>query len=615
MHKILFSSLLLTGLASSLQAQENQSDRSLELPDTLVTATRTEEPKNTLAAAATVYTRQDIERLQVKTLPELLRGSTGVDVVQSGGYGQVSSVFMRGTNADQVLVLVDGVRFGSATLGSSPFEMVPLDQIERVEIIRGPQSSLYGSEAMGGVIQIFTRKGAQEDKPSISMDAGGGSYHTHKESGNISGKWGNNWYSLGASNIESEGFSARQATPPPYGFYQPDHDGYQNTAMNARAGHRFDNKAEVEAFFTRAEGSNQFDANYGGDNLEFVKQVVGVSGNVDVIDNWHSTLRLGQSRDEFDTFFNNKSFDSRFNTTRWNETWLNEVTLTDAHKLLIGQDFFLDEVDSSAKYQESSRYNLGGFVEYRGRFFDDHFLTGSIRGDENEAFGAYLTGNISWRSNWAYGISTFASFGNAFKTPSFNDLYYPNYGNPNLAPEESTSVEAGLAGKHDYFGWELRAYHTNISNLITPVMNPVTYLYTAENIGKSQIDGLEAEVNTEFWGWNSKLSMTLLSPVNRETNAQLPRRSQKTLSFDLSKSFGPVDVGAFVLAQDHRYDNPGNTINVDGSVTVDLRSAYHINKNWLLSAKLNNLLDKNYQTVNTYNTADRNFFVSIHYNN
>ncbi|MGZ8224755.1 MAG: TonB-dependent receptor domain-containing protein, partial [Methylobacter sp.] len=155
----------------------------------------------------------------------------------------------------------------------------------------------------------------------------------------------------------------------------------------------------------------------------------------------------------------------------------------------------------------------------------------------------------------------------------------------------------------------------NIDNLITPVMDSTTFNFSAENIGKSQIDGIEAEIGTQLMGWNSKLSLNLLSPKNRETNARLPRRAEKTLSFDLSRSFGLVDLGANVLAQGDRFDDSQNKTKVAGFVTVDLRSAYHFNKNWILSAKLSNLLDKNYQTVNTFNTAGRNFFISVHYNN
>ncbi|MDD5460902.1 MAG: TonB-dependent receptor [Methylococcales bacterium] len=613
MQKIIAGSILLAGINAQTQAQDNSTNNSLELPNMVVTATRTEVVKNQLSAAATVYTREDIDRLQVKTLPELLKGTTGVDITQAGGYGKTTSLFMRGTNSDQVLVLIDGIKAGSATLGTTSFEFIPVDQIERIEIIRGPQSSLYGSEAMGGVIQIFTRKGNMQEKPSISLVGGGGSYNTYNLAGTVSGKWKNSWYTLGSSRFDSQGFNARQPTPGRFGVNQPDHDGYQNTAVNARLGHRFENNAEVEAFFMRAEGKTEYDGFQ--DKTEFVNQVVGVTGSMDIVEDWRSTLRLGQSRDDSDQFAPDGDFASQFNSTRWNASWLNQFTLSDEHQLIAGADYRLDQVDSSETFAESSRYDVGVFTELRSQLWDDHFVNASVRWDENEAFGDYVTGNAGWRYNWNYGISLLANFGNAFKAPSFNDLYFPNYGNPNLKPEESTSFEAGLAGNHDWGQWEIRAYHTNIDNLITPTMDAVTFDFSAQNIGKAQIDGIETEIGTQLMGWNGKLSMNLLGPKSRETNKILPRRAQETLAFDLSRSFGAVDVGANVLAQGERFDDIQNTIRVAGYVTVDLRSAYHFNKNWMVSAKLNNLLDKNYQTVDTFNSAGRNFFVSIHYNN
>jgi len=610
MQKLIFGSLLITGFNSQLQAQETPQN----LPDLVVTATRTETAKNQLAAAATVYTRKDIERLQAKTLPELLSGTTGIDMAQSGGYGKDTNIYMRGTNSDHVLVLIDGIKIGSVTSSTTPFQFIPLDQVERVEIIRGPQSSLYGSEAIGGVIQIFTRKGGQNEKPSVTVDAGGGSYDTYRASGSVSGKWKNSWYSLASSQFGSQGFNSRQPTPGLFGVNQPDKDGYLNTALNARLGHRFDNKAEVEAFFMRAEGKSEFDGNF-QNKTEFVEQTVGTTGSINIVDNWRSILRLGQSRDEGDNFAPDGTFSSNFNSTRWNASWLNEVALSDDHQLVIGSDYRLDQVDSSSAYNETSRYDAGLFTELHSRILDDHFINASVRGDKNEAFGEQLTGNFGWRYNGKYGISPFAGFGNAFKAPSFNQLYFPGFGNPSLKAEQSTSFEAGLAGDHDWLQWELRGYHTNIDNLIVTVTNPSTFLFSAENVGKAQIDGIEAEIGTQLMGWNSKLNMNLLSPKNRETNARLPRRAEKTLSFDLSRSFGQFDLGANVLAQSDRFDEALNKTKVAGYVTVDLRSAYHLNKNWMLSAKLNNLLDKQYQTINTYNTADRNFFLSIHYNN
>jgi vitamin B12 transporter len=612
MQKFIVGSLVLTGFNSPVQARETQADESLNLPEMVVTATRTETPKNQLAAASTIYTRTDIERLQSKTLPELLRNTTGIDMAQSG-YGQNTSVYMRGTNSDHVLVLIDGIKVGSVTSGTTPFQFIPIDQVERVEIIKGPQSSLYGSEAIGGVIQIFTRKGGQEEKPSFSVDAGGGSYDTIKASGTVSGKWKNMWYSLGASHFNSQGFDNLQPTPGAFGVDQPDRDGYDNTGINARLGYRFDNNAELEAFFMRTEGKNEFDGNF-QNKAKFVNQVVGTSASMDLLDNWRSTLRLGQSRDDSDQFAPDGLFASRFNTTRWNATWLNQFTLSDNHQLTAGTDYRFDEVEGTTSYNEKSRYDIGIFTELHSRILDNHFINASLRWDENEAFGDYVTGNFGWRYNSEHGISLFASFGNAFKAPSFNDLYFPNYGDAGLKPEKSTSFEAGIAGDH-WLQWEVRGYHTNIDDLITPVMNSVTFEFSAENTGKAQIDGIEAEISKQWQGWDGKLSLNLISPKNRETNARLPRRTEKTLSFDLSRSFGPLDLGTHVLAQGDRFDDDRNQTKVAGYVTVDLRSAYHFNKNWLLSAQLNNLLDKNYQTINTYNTADRNFFLAIHYNN
>jgi vitamin B12 transporter len=607
---MIFGPLLLTGFNAPLHAQETPQN----LPDLVVTATRTETAKNQLATATTIYTRKDIERLQAKTIPELLRGTTGIDITESGGYGKDTNVFMRGTNSDHLLVLIDGIKVGSVTTGTTPFQFIPIDQVERVEVIRGPQSSLYGSEAIGGVIQIFTRKGGQEERPSVTLDAGGGSYDTYRASGTVSGKWKNSWYTLGSSQFGSQGFNSRQPIPGRFGLNEPDRDGYLNTALNARAGHRFDNTAEVEASFMRAEGKTEYDGN--PNKTEFVEQVVGTTASMNIVENWRSMLRLGQSRDDGNNFAPNGTFSSKFNSTRWNASWLNEVALSDKHQLVIGSDYRLDQVDSSTRYNESSRYDAGIFTELHSRILDNHFINASVRGDKNEAFGEQVTGSFGWRYNGDYGISPFASFGNAFKAPTFNQLYFPGFGNPSLKAEQSTSFEAGLAGDHDWMQWELRGYHTNIDNLIVTVANPTASSgFSAENVGKAQIDGIEAEIGTQLMGWNSKLNMNLLSPKNRVTNARLPRRAEKTLSYDLSRSFGQFDLGAHVLAQADRFDDVLNKTKVAGYVTVDLRTAYHLSKNWMLSAKLNNMLDKDYQTVSTFNTAGRNFFFSIHYNN
>jgi vitamin B12 transporter len=606
MQKILLRSLLLSSFTPLLFAED-----SVELNDILVTASRSNIQQNQLATASTVYTRNDIERLQVKTLPELLSSAAGVDIAQSGGYGQPSSVFMRGTNSSHVLVLIDGIKAGSVSAGITAFQLIPIDQIERVEIVRGPQSSLYGSEAIGGVIQIFTRTGKNASTPKLTLEAGGGSYDTYRSSGTISGKWQKTWYSLGASSMGSEGFSA-QTSPA-----DPDRDGYQNTAVNARLGHRFDNGAELEAFFMRAQGETEFDGfSLTSENkTQFVQQVVGGSASINLLDNWRSTLVFGQSSDQGKNFTPDNNFSSRFDSTRWNASWLNQFKLSDTQELTVGSDGRVDEVSGTTAFIRKSRYDVGVFAQLHSRWFDHHFTNASVRWDTNQAFGDYVTGSVGWRYQWKHGISILANFGNAFKAPTFNDLYYPfGSGNPNLKPEQSTSFEVGLSGNHDWAQWELRAYHTDIDNLI--VWNPTSF--TVENINKSQIDGLEANISGNVLGWHSKLSMNLLSPKDRTTHSRLLRRANKTLSFDISRNFDALDIGATVLAQGNRPDLdssswPTVTKSLSGYVTVDLRSQYHFNSQWSISAKLNNLLDQNYQTVNNYTMAKRNFFFSLHY--
>lgn len=610
-NKLNYSLIFLAGL-SPVMAEE-----SLELPNYVVSATRTETPINHLSAATTVYTRDQIENFQTNTLPELLQRTTGIDMTQNGGLGKNTSIFMRGTNSDHILVLIDGIKAGSVTLGSAPFQYLPIDQIERIEIVRGPHSSLYGSEAIGGVIQIFTRQGQQQQTPTVTLDVGGGSYDTLQASGSVSGKWNNTWYSLSASHINTQGFDARQPTTGSFAVDQPDRDGYYNTGLNARLGHRFDNGAEVEAFYTRADGKTDFDGFQ--TRTEFVNQAVGIQGSMNFLEQWRSTLRLGQTRDDNNNLAEDGSLSSVFDSTRWNVSWVNDIQLHENHKLVAGADYRFDEVDSTTEFTKTSRYDVGLFGEINSQLFDHHFINASVRWDENEAFGDYVTGSFGWRFNWSEQHSLFASFGNAFKSPTLNDLFYRDEfgssGNPNLRPEESTTFEVGLAGDYDWLTWQIRAYHTNIENLIVWQFDPETFVSSPDNVNKAQIDGIEAEISAEIFGFVNTLGMQLLSPKDRINNTRLVRRAEKILSYDMSRSLGNFDFGSTVLARGDSFDDVSNTRKIAGFVTVDLRAAYHINKNWKISAKLNNLLNKQYQLVDTYNTMDRNFFFSIHYNN
>ncbi len=591
-------SLILLGF--SVQAEE-----AIELSNLIVTATRTAQTIDRLSAASTVFTRQDIERLQVLSVPELLKYATGVDISESGGPGKNSSVFIRGTSSGHVLVLVDGVRIGSATLGTTPFSSLPIDQIERVEIVRGSQSSLYGSDAIGGVIQIFTRKGQHKEdyKPSVSIDAGGGSYDTAHVNGNISGKYKQAWYSLGASYLTTAGFNATNSKSK-----DNDRDGYENASFNVRAGYQFNDQYSAEAFILRSQGENEFDTSFGSDRNDFVIQNIGLIANMQLTDKWLSILTFGESRDEYD-----QPNDDYFNTRRRMVSLSNKINLGTNHEIIIGSDFRDDQVQSHVSYAENNRYDIGGFAEYYGRWFDLIDFNASVRGDEDEQFGSHVTGNAGFRIELAEsGIDFVANFSSGYKAPTFNSLYFPNFGNPNLKPEESTTFEVGLEGGHNWGRWMLRAYHTNIDNLIS--FDRTTFL--AINVNKAQIDGIEGEISTQIYGWNIALNGYALSPKDRITNKRLPNRSQLHLGLDVSKYFfDTLNLGSTLSISNDRSFNlfSGETVKTHGSVVWDIRAAYHLNNSWTIKGKLNNLLNDQYQTNRGFNTADRNFFASIHY--
>ena len=264
--------------------------------EVIVTGTRSPIEADKLPAAVTVINRRDIEELQVNSLPELLRGVAGVDITVSGGYGKTTGVRIRGSESHHVLVLIDGVRIGSATLGITAFEHLQPALIERIEIVRGPRSSLWGSEALGGVIHIFTRKGSGET-PRFSLDAGGGSFDTFEVSGGVSGEYQDFDYSAAVSWFDSRGIDSRRPTPGPFGVDQPDNDSYDNISLHFRGGYDFGDTGRVEAFILRAEGTTEYDGNF-QDETDFLQQVAGGSLSFNPVEDWNTSLQLSESATE-----------------------------------------------------------------------------------------------------------------------------------------------------------------------------------------------------------------------------------------------------------------------------------------------------------------------------
>jgi len=583
-----------------------------DMDPVIVTATRTALTADETLSSVTVITRKEIERQQAQSVQDLLRGIPGVDIANNGGPGKATWVFLRGTESDHVLVLIDGVKVGSATLGTTAFQDIPVEQIERIEIVRGPRSSLYGSEAIGGVIQIFTRKGGGALKPYFSI--GGGRYQTYSSSAGVSGGGERGWFSLNASGLDTKGFNACYGKPSPGGAgcftTELDKDSYQNLSGSLRAGYRFDNGLELDVHALRAEGDSEFDGGFVNES-ESVQQVLGGTLRFSPLNIWHATLTAGRSQDESDNF-KNGTFQSRFVTERDTLSLQNDIDIAVDHLLTIGVDYQDDSVDGTTAYAVTSRDNTGLFTQYQGQF-GDHDLLLSMRRDNNEQFGNRNTGGAAWGYALSKGLRLSASYGTAFKAPTFNELYFPGFGNPDLRPEESDSFELGLAGRPAWGHWSLNAYETRVDDLIAFDSS----IFAPANIDQARIRGLETVIGTRLGNWDLNTNLTLLDPKNRSGGANdgnmLPRRARQSLRFDADRDFNQYRIGATLLIAGKRYDDLANTRRLGGYATLDLRAEYALAKDWRLQARIENLLDKDYETAAFYNQPGRSLFLTLRY--
>lgn len=574
----------------------------------IVTATRTAQTADETLAAVTVIDRTAIERSQAKSLAELITGFTGLDSAVSGGYGKDTSFFLRGTNSDHVLVLIDGVKIGSATLGSTAWQFLPPAQIDRIEIVRGPRSSLYGSEAIGGLVQIFTRKGRAQTQTRAA--AGGGNYGTYEAAASVSGAAGNSHFSLSAGHFLTEGFDARQPVPGPFGLDEPDRDGYRNESLSTRAGHRFGNGTEISAQYFRAWGKTEFDGNF-QNQADFVQEALGVNLDASPANNWAVKLSVGRSRDDSENF-KDGAFASNFDTKRDTATWQNDVTLSPHQLLSLGVDYQNDRISSNENFAQTERDNVGLFTQYQAELGQSRLLLG-LRQDDNQQFNEHATGNVAWGYALSNQLRVIVSYGTAFKAPTFNELFFPGFGDPNLVPEESESAEIGLQAKQRWGSWDVRAFRTNIDKLIATLRDPVTPLSAPANIDAAEIEGIETRVTTTVAGWQTAVNLTWIDPRDKSTDKVLARRARQTLRIDADRRFTNWQIGASLVAQSHRFDDANNDIRVAGYGLLNLRAQYELAKHWLLRATVDNALDKTYQTAHTFNSAGRALFLSLEY--
>jgi len=571
----------------------------------VVTPTRTAQTVDDSLASVSVVTRSDIERLQARSLADVLQGMVGVTVVNNGGDGKFTSMFLRGANSDHVLVLIDGVKVGSATTGTAAFQDFPLHLIERIEVVRGPVSSLYGSEAIGGVIQIFTRKGGGPLAPSASVTAG--SNNTRGATVGLSGGGAHGWFNAGVAHTRTDGFNACKGLPGVACFTnEPDDDGYRNTAFTLRGGYRFAPDSELDLHVLRAQGDNEFDGTFQNQS-ESVQQVIGAGVTHRFNEVWRVKLSAGQGRDESDNF-KDGVYSSTFNTRRNNASLQNDFSLGRNHLLTLGLDRQEDHVSSNTAYAVTRRDTTGVFTEYQGQW-DKHRVQLALRGDDNSQFGRHTTGNVAWGYPVMANLDLRLAYGTAFKAPTFNQLYYPNYGNANLRPETSRNIELGLGGRLSGGRWSATLFDNRISDLIAG--------FPPANINRAEIRGLELAASRRFGAWDAAVNLTLQDPENASSGANqgkvLPRRAQESLRMDLDRRLGAWRLGGTLRGEGERFDNDSNTRRMAGYALLDLRAEYRLAADWSLGGRLENVFDVDYETAFGYNQPGRGAYLTLRY--
>ncbi len=580
----------------------------------VVTATRTPTRASAVVSDISVITRAEIDQAGASSLAEILQAQPGLEITQNGGLGTAQSVFLRGTGPTQSLVLVDGLRVGSATTGTTAFQTLTPSQIQRIEIVRGPMSSLYGADALGGVIQIFTRAEPGPVRPRAS--AGYGTYNTQQYTAGIGGGEGSTTFDLGGGYLSSSSFSAVQDQTSP--FYQPDKDGYRNTAATARIAHRLAPEHELGATAFWSDGRTHFDGFFStfDDYTDQTLSAFGAYSRNRFLPEWQSQVRVGRGTDDSTTVSGPTR--SVFKTVQDQVGWQNDIT-TPVGTVLLAAEYLDQKVSGSTDFTVDSRTVWSALGGYTGRF-GPHTLQANLRLDDNSQFGAETTGSIGYAYAFAPGWRASAAYGTAFRAPTFNELYFPPafgcpaYGNPNLEPESGRNLEAGVRYERGGQKAGIIGYRNRVSDLIVAAAIPGNpFCVRAENVQEAEITGVTLTYELFLGGWTARASADFQNPKNETLDRQLPFRAREHGAASVAYGVGPWQAGVEVVASGPRYNNVANTQLLGGYAVVNLFGEYRFRDGWSLFARINNLLDKDYELIRGFATPGFNVFAGVRY--
>lgn len=595
--------------------------------DTLsVTANRFQEPDSSILAPITVVEREQIDRWQSNSVIDVLRRMPGIDVGQNGGIGQQSSIFVRGTNSNHVLILVDGVRLNQANVsGSSDISQIPLSLVQRIEYIRGPRSSVYGSDAIGGVINILTERKTEGGTLNATM----GSHGYQEYDGSIKQKVGDRTTLTAAgSYLYTKGYDV-EANGNTGGHPQPDRDGFMNKSLWLGVNHDVNDDVSLYARAYGFDNRTAYDAYYDSYNKTLTDTRALFSRTYDSgvkfhRDNYSSSLNASYNytKDyDYDPRYGRYGKGSRFtHSEQYNVQWGNHLLLGNG-SIGGGVDWQRQSVkEGSNGFPNKEHFDNTGLYLTGQQKLGNVIAEASVRSDHHSEYNWHTT----WQSNLAWefveGYSVIGGYGTAFKAPNLNQLYVDNplwnlEGNLNLKPEESKQWEGGFEGLTGPLAWRVTVYRNDIENLI--VYKSAKPVDTYENIGKALIKGAEFTGEMDTWVFHHTFNYQYIDARNKETHQRLDRRARQQLKYQLDWQVEKLDMGVTYQYIGQRTDKDyGTNENVSlGGVSIwDLTASYPITSHLSIRGRIANLFDKDYETAYGYRTPGREYFLTGSYN-
>jgi vitamin B12 transporter len=584
------------------------------LDEIVVTASRLPQPLGHSIQHTTVIDERTIRQSLAPDLPTLLRQQAGIEITQTGGLGTQSSLFLRGANSNQTLVLLDGMRIDSATTGATAIDQLMLADIERIEIVRGNVSALYGSSAIGGVVQIFTKQG--KGTPGGAVKLGLGSYGEKRLAAAYGGAFGATSVHLGLSRLTRDGFSAARPeyvpAPPVLAPEDVDKDGYRNTTLTFNLRHSLRPGHELSALGRLSRGEVEYDGTWTNRSEQDLDALQLTSDNrwTEV---WSSRLMLGLSRDRLDSYLDTTA--RGFVRTRNRQAeWLNTFEAAPGQRLTAGLGVLTQRVGSDMVYTRTERevrHLALGYVGELGR----HDLQLNVRHDDYSDFGGRTTGLLGYGLTLTPSWRLVASTSTAFRAPTFNDLYssYVIY-NPNLRPEKARSREFGLQYGQGDLSVRLTRFDTRIKDLIFYEYDPKKNKSNTKNLEKARSDGWEASLAGRLGGVDVRASLTLQDPRDVSNGTPLLRRAKRFGSLSLSHSAGPWAWMAELKASGERQDihvTNYSRIRVPSYTVMNLSGRYRLSEDLSFEARIDNLFDRDYSLVHGYNTPGRSAYLQL----